>query len=125
MAFTISGLTGLIFPDGTTQPSTATTTVGALRAWVNFNGTGTVAIRGSGNVSSVSDLGTGYYRINFSNAMPDSNYATIGMTQDGGTPSRGMVVYGSSTPTNYVEVATWAPSAGFQDQLINSVAIFR
>jgi len=45
------------------------------RAWVNFNGTGTVAIRGSGNVSSITDNGTGDYTINFTTAMPDANYA--------------------------------------------------
>ena len=48
------------------------------RAWVNFNGTGTVAIRDSGNVSSITDLGAGYYRVNFTTAMPDVNYATVG-----------------------------------------------
>jgi hypothetical protein len=47
------------------------------RAWVNFNGTGTPAIRASGNVSSITDLGTGQYRINFTNAMPDANYSTV------------------------------------------------
>jgi hypothetical protein len=45
------------------------------RAWVNFNGTGTVAIRSSGNVSSITDNGTGDYSINFTTAMPDLNYA--------------------------------------------------
>ena len=45
------------------------------RAWVNFNGTGTVAIRGSGNVSSITDNGTGDYTINFTTAMPDANYS--------------------------------------------------
>jgi hypothetical protein len=45
------------------------------RAWVNFNGTGTVAIRASGNVSSITDAGTGLYEVNFTNAMPDANYA--------------------------------------------------
>jgi hypothetical protein len=45
------------------------------RAWVNFNGTGTVAIRASGNVSSLTDNGTGDYTINFTNAMPDANYS--------------------------------------------------
>ncbi len=45
------------------------------RAWVNFNGTGTVAIRASGNVTSITDNGTGNYTVNFTNAMPDSNYA--------------------------------------------------
>jgi hypothetical protein len=45
------------------------------RAWVNFNGTGTVAIRGSGNVSSITDGGTGNYTVNFTTAMPDTNYS--------------------------------------------------
>jgi hypothetical protein len=45
------------------------------RAWVNFNGTGTVAIRASGNVSSITDNGTGNYTVNFTTAMPDANYA--------------------------------------------------
>lgn len=44
------------------------------RAWVNFNGTGTVAIRASGNVSSITDNGTGDYTVNFTSAMPDANY---------------------------------------------------
>ena len=48
------------------------------RAWVNFNGTGTVAIRASGNVSSITDGGTGNYTVNFTTAMPDVNYATVG-----------------------------------------------
>jgi hypothetical protein len=45
------------------------------RAWVNFNGTGTVAIRASGNVSSITDNGTGEYTVNFTTAMSDTNYA--------------------------------------------------
>jgi hypothetical protein len=48
------------------------------RAWVNFNGTGTPAIRASGNISSITDLGTGSYRLNFSTAMPDANYSVVG-----------------------------------------------
>lgn len=47
------------------------------RAWVNFNGTGTVAIRASGNVSSITDNGTGDYTINFTTAMPDANYSLV------------------------------------------------
>ena len=48
------------------------------RAWVNFDGTGTPAIRASGNVSSITDNGTGDYTVNFTTAMPDANYAGIG-----------------------------------------------
>ena len=45
------------------------------KAWVNFNGTGTVAIRASGNVTSITDNGTGDYTVNFTNAMTDADYA--------------------------------------------------
>ena len=47
------------------------------RAWVNFNGTGTVAIRASGNVSSITDNGTGDYTVNFTTAMVDANYSAL------------------------------------------------
>ena len=47
------------------------------RAWVNFNGTGTVAIRASGNVSSITDNGTGDYTVNFTTAMTDANYSAV------------------------------------------------
>lgn len=51
------------------------------RAWVNFNGTGTVAIRASGNVTSITDNGVGDYTVNFTNAMPDANYcANVNMS---------------------------------------------
>ncbi len=50
----------------------------ACRAWVNFNGTNTVAIRASGNVSSITDNGTGIYTVNFTTAMPDENYCATG-----------------------------------------------
>lgn len=52
----------------------------ACRAWVNFNGTGTPTIRGSGNVSSITDNGLGDYTINFITAMPDANYHVSFMT---------------------------------------------
>jgi hypothetical protein len=47
------------------------------RAWVNFNGTGTVAIRGSGNVTSITDNGTGDYTVNFTTAIVDANYSAV------------------------------------------------
>ena len=55
------------------------------RAWVHWDGTGTVAIRGSGNVSSVGDNNTGDYQVNFTTAMPDGNYSVSGsVTATGG-----------------------------------------
>lgn len=50
------------------------------RVWINFNGTGSVSVRGSGNVSSLGDNGTGDYTINFATALPDTNYSISGMT---------------------------------------------
>jgi hypothetical protein len=55
---------------------------GVAKAWVNFNGTGTVAIRDSFNVSSITDNGTGDYTINFTTAMPNANYAVVGSCQN-------------------------------------------
>jgi len=55
------------------------------RAWVNFNGTGTVAIRAAGNVSSITDLGAGQYRANFATAMPDGNFCTTVACSGGGS----------------------------------------
>ena len=49
----------------------------ACRAWVNFNGTGTVAIRASGNVSSITDNGAGDYTVNFTTVMQDDNYSSV------------------------------------------------
>lgn len=49
----------------------------AARAWVNFNGTGTVAIRASGNVSSITDNGIGNYTVNFEGALPDADFAGV------------------------------------------------
>jgi hypothetical protein len=59
-----------------------------VKAWVNFNGTGTVAIRASLNVSSITDNGTGDYTVNFTTAISDANYAVAGMTYDNGSNIR-------------------------------------
>ena len=53
------------------------------KAWVNFNGSGTVAIRDSFNVSSITDNGTGRYTINFTNAFSNANYAGAGLADFG------------------------------------------
>jgi hypothetical protein len=69
---TSTAATAPVFKDGNG------TQIGTLcRAWVNFNGTGTVAIRASFNVSSITDNGTGDYTVNFTTAMPDANYSVV------------------------------------------------
>jgi hypothetical protein len=58
---------------------------------VNFNGTGTPAIRASGNVSSITDISAGYYAVNFTTAMPDANYAAVVTTDTYGISILGTV----------------------------------
>ena len=71
----------------------------ACRAWVNFNGTGTVAIRASGNVSSITDNGTGQYTVNFTTAMPDANYSISGTINHDNTGSINRMISVPFLPT--------------------------
>jgi len=97
------------------------------RAWVNFNGTGTVAIRGSGNVTSITDNGAGDYTMNFTTAMPDVNYAPAIATQRNGVNSAvwGSVKYDSTMATSNVRIATVDVSPTSTDPQGVFVAIFR
>jgi hypothetical protein len=66
---------------------------GIAKAWINFDGTGTPAIRGSFNVSSITDGGTGIYTINFTTSMPNANYSVVGNTNsETGDTSRPVVL---------------------------------
>jgi hypothetical protein len=91
------------------------------RAWVNFNGIGTIAIRGSGNVSSVTDLGVGNYRPNFATAMPDTNYAAVGTA---GNTSSGIlgIVNAANRNISFCQVY---PISGGVDAGLVEIAIFR
>jgi hypothetical protein len=95
------------------------------RAWVNFNGTGTVAIRASGNVSSITDNATGSYTINFTNAMPDANYSVGQATGDG--TGTGKFIFGfTATPTTTTyKILTTTFSGVDSDISYISVAFFR
>ena len=103
----------------------------ACRAWVNFNGTGTVAINSSGNVSSITDNNTGDYTINFTNAMPDANYSlqgTMGATAIG---SNSYMIKGyANSATGYqagsARVECWNATASARADTDKAcVAIFR
>jgi hypothetical protein len=71
--------------DGTLSIPTTFVTNGSAKAWVNFNGTGTIAARDSLNVSSLTDNGTGNYLANFSSAMGNGNYSVSGAVAGGTT----------------------------------------
>ena len=98
----------------------------ACRAWVNFNGTGTVAIRASGNVSSITDNTVGDYTVNFTTAMPDANYSAV--TNSGGTSGVTSSVAGDNIvarTTTAFRFLSLAQSGAGADAATISVAIFR
>ncbi len=97
------------------------------KAWVNFNGTGTVAIRASGNVSSITDNGTGDYTVNFTTAMPDINFSINGICSTA-TGSNCPIVFDNSSfrarTTSSASVRTMDVN-NFGDPVWVNVAIFR
>ena len=100
------------------------------RAWVNFNGTGTVAIRASGNVSSITDNGVGDYTVNFTTAMPDANYAVTGLSATAGLSP--LTIAGSSIgsgalikTTAALQVYTYNNATTRNDAAEVNVAIIR
>lgn len=99
------------------------TQIGTLcRAWVNFNGTGTVAIRSSFNVSSITDNGTGDYTVNFTTAMTDANYACV-VT---GTYGSNVNFLGTAPTTTAARIAFFVTTTGAaQDTAYAQVSVFR
>jgi hypothetical protein len=98
------------------------------RAWVNFNGTGTVAIRASGNVSSITDNGTGDYTVNFTTAMPDVNYSVAGTAQQNTAGSRGdwfVGLHQTAQTTSARRVSSVDTGGNPGDALVVNVQIFR
>ena len=75
---------------GSKSVPVATVVDGTAKAWVSFNGTGTVAIRAAFNVTSITDNGLGDYTINFTSALPNASYAYA--LSQGGTAGIGAVV---------------------------------
>ena len=121
MSTTISGTNGVTFPDSTSMQ----TGQQACKAWVNFNGTGTVAIRAGYNVGSITDNGTGDYTVNFTTAMPDANYSYLGGAQAFGIANGPMVdmYYGAST-TTAARFRVFTQAAAAMDTSYASIAVF-
>lgn len=109
---------------------TGTAPIYLCRAWVNFDGTGTVAIRASGNVTQVNDNGTGDYTVTFTTSMPDANYSVSASSgsPDGSTtdctrnPCR--ITSQTASAVRYT-VMSGASSATSVDVAQSCVAIFR
>jgi hypothetical protein len=94
----------------------------SARAWVNFNGTGTIAIRASGNVSSLTDNGVGNYTVNFTTAMPDANYCTTTALSNATYAPVNMI--GTYTTTS-VQLQNFADTVAARDFTTVTAAIHR
>lgn len=107
---------------GSNSSTPAAIASGIAKAWVNFNGTGVVAIRAQYNVSSITDNGTGDYTVNFTNALADANYSTC-ITAGGSTGS-----WTELLPSTYSTSAVRMNSRGTTSNADNSyfcVSVFR
>jgi hypothetical protein len=122
MSVVIDGTSGITLPDGNEIDGGFTT-----KAWINFNGTGTVAIRDSGNVSSITDNGTGFYGINFATALANDDYAVTGSgDRPGYTRALAFTPDGSLTnpfSTTSVEVFFENASGGKTDPEFASIIV--
>ena len=132
----VTATTGSFSGDVTLGSSVLATPTGSApsytcRAWVNFNGTGTVAIRASGNVTSITDNGTGSYAVNFTTAMPDANYCpVIGASPNLGVATTFSMNWASNSgsevaPTTTSLCFSIGSTAAYHDAKYLSVAIFR
>jgi hypothetical protein len=94
---------------------------GVAAAWVNLNGTGTIAVRDSVNVSSITDGGTSAYAVNYSSAMSDANYSFVIGGGDVSTAMWVAIYSGGNLPTaNYIAVRTYnAAVAGVDAAYVN------
>jgi hypothetical protein len=108
-----------------TFKNTSGTEIGTLcRAWVNFNGTGTVAIRASFNVSSITDNGTGNYTVNFTTAMPDANYA-YNFSADDTASNQPIISQNGLQTTSALGLRTFNGVSGLIDTAEVCVTVFR
>jgi hypothetical protein len=96
------------------------------RAWVNFNGTGTVAIRASGNVTSITDQGVGLYAVNFTTAMPDVSYS-YSHAYSNEVNAQHTVGFLNTMSTSQLSIAHYnaANSANTADKSFVLIAVFR
>jgi hypothetical protein len=120
----LSGKTITLATDAVDQLSTASGSAPSYsaRAWVNFNGTGTVAIRESGNVSSITDNGTGNYTINFTTALPDANYSTVASANQAYWSTACGVNSGQTTTSTVLRITG---ETAYRDLAEINVAVFR
>jgi len=97
----------------------------ACRVWANFNGTGVVAIMASGNASSITDNGVGDYTVNFTTAMPDTNYSTLCTGTGEGATDNDLKINQFSPIYSTTQVRLIHMGSTFSDCSKCNVSIFR
>tara|TARA_B110000090_G_C13341575_1_gene431342 strand:- start:980 stop:1357 length:378 start_codon:yes stop_codon:yes gene_type:complete len=104
--------------DGTESTEVTNVVNGSAKAWVNFNGQGTVAIRKSFNISSITDVAVGKYTANFETAMPDSNYVIVSISADISVAGIGSIgiVSGTGFTTTTAALGTVNSGGSWYDQ---------
>ena len=110
---------------GSVNPSTNIDGINySCRAWVNFNGTTSpITIRASGNVTNITDNGTGDYTVNFTTAMPDANYAAVASSGDASTDAR--IAITTTLATGSYKITTRTVANTLFDTITVQSAIFR
>jgi hypothetical protein len=125
----ISGTTGSFSSDLSFNSGYGSAAVAyGCRAWVNFNGTGTPAIRGSGNFSSITDNGTGDYTLNFTTSLPDTNYCPVvgGDFSQGATRDNGIYLPSNFTfATSSLRISVTSYNGVYTDIDTVIISIFR
>jgi len=128
----MSTLVAQTISNGTVSTSSANVIQGSAKAWVNFDGTGTVAIRASYNVSSITDNGTGDYTINFTNALADANYCVTAIlpinSADSGNDTLLHLNSATSPTASAFRVANssiFGTSKALYDNSLITIAVFR
>jgi len=115
---------------GGNSSTTAQIASGRAKAWVNFNGVSTVAIRANFNVNSITDNGTGHFTINFTSALSDANYCySFGGQRDTNITIGGNCVYSANpevvTTTTALRISCTNDGGSLVDALHNNVIVHR
>ena len=112
--------------DGTTTVSTSYVVNGSAKAWVNFDGTGTVAIRDSLNMSSLTDNGTGEYTLTYSNSLTGVFSNIVACSQSGRSITLRAMAYDTTTASSFI-MGTYRDAGSSQaafDNAFNDALVF-
>ena len=122
-------MAGTIIADTLTHSTAGSVTTdyvvnGSAKAWINFDGTGTIATRDSLNVSSITDEGTGYYQYDFTNAMSNANYSASGTGGNNDNNVNRVVQFGDGYTTTALDLNTGDGAGSPSDRSVMGSQVF-